>query len=164
MCPVIAMAAKRKGKEAGKKSESVSAKADVKATAVQQDSGGAQAAVRTKAEEKMSTPSDSKKDPGSAKSNNKEASAAKPKGKKQERDGEPTNPVAHFIQFLKEVNIEARKITWPERGLVLRETWGVIVLVAVLTFLVLGFDWTVGHFVFQPLEHWARILGGGVGR
>jgi preprotein translocase SecE subunit len=151
------MAAKRKGKE-GKKPESASAKVDVK------ESGEAQTAVRTKAEEKTSAPSDMKKDSGNAKSNNKEANAAKPKGKKEKGDGEPTNAVAHFIQFLKEVNVEARKITWPERALVLRETWGVIVLVAVLTFLVLGFDWAVGHFVFQPLEHWARILGGGVGR
>lgn len=151
------MAAKRKGKE-GKKPESASAKVDVK------ESGEAQTAVRTKAEEKTSAPSDMKKDSGNAKSNSKEANSAKPKAKKEKADGEPTNAVAHFIQFLKEVNIEARKITWPERSLVLRETWGVIVLVAVLTLLVLGFDWSVGHFVFQPLEHWARILGGGVGR
>jgi preprotein translocase subunit SecE len=156
---VKAMAAKKKGKETGK-ADNASAKAKVNATAVKQDTGEGQALVRAKAEEKMSAPA---KENG--KSANKEGSAAKPKGKKQEKgEGEAANAFAHAVQFLKEVNIESRKITWPERSLVLRETWGVIVLVAVLTFLVLGFDWAVGHFVFQPLEHWARILGGGIGR
>jgi preprotein translocase subunit SecE len=159
------MATKRKGKDAGKKSESASAKPDVQANKLNQETAESAALPRpTKIEAQAAGPSEPKKDAGSAKANNKEAAANKPKGKKQERrDGEPSNAVAHFLQFLKEVNVEARKITWPERALVLRETWGVLVLVAVLTLLVLGFDWAVGHFIFQPLEHWARVLGGSVG-
>jgi preprotein translocase SecE subunit len=159
------MATKKKGKDAGKKSESASAKTAMQPKTVKQDSPEAEALPRpTKVEAQAMGQSESKKDTGGAKANTKDAAANKPKGKKAEKkDGEPSNVVAHFLQFLKEVNIESRKITWPERALILRETWGVIVLVTVLTFLVLGFDWAVGHFVFQPLEHWSRILGGGVG-
>jgi preprotein translocase subunit SecE len=159
------MATKRKGKDAGKKSEGASAKSDAQANTIKQDSQEPIAVPRPSKIEAQSTgQSESKKDVGGAKANSKDAAANKPKGKKAEKkDGEPSNVLAQFLQFLKEVNIESRKITWPERALVLRETWGVIILVTVLTFLVLGFDWAVGHFVFQPLEHWSRILGGGVG-
>jgi len=86
---------------------------------------------------------------------------AKPRLKKEE--GELTETATHIFQFIKEVDIERRKITWPDRNQVIRETWGVLILVALLTFMVLGFDWTLSQFVFGPLEHQARLHGGGVG-
>ncbi|MCC6979703.1 MAG: preprotein translocase subunit SecE [Candidatus Melainabacteria bacterium] len=66
-------------------------------------------------------------------------------------------------QFLKDVVVEFTKITWPPRGQVLQETWSVLFLVALITLLVLGFDWFLAHAIFGPLEHWARLHGGGVG-
>lgn len=66
-------------------------------------------------------------------------------------------------QFLKDVVVEFTKITWPGRSQVLQETWSVLFLVALITLLVLGFDWFLAHAVFGPLEHWARLHGGGVG-
>lgn len=66
-------------------------------------------------------------------------------------------------QFLKDVVVEFTKITWPARTQVLQETWSVLFLVALITLLVLGFDWFLAHAVFGPLEHWARLHGGGVG-
>ena len=92
---------------------------------------------------------------------------AKPKGKAKDGDAEEGSIAAtttDVIQFLKEVDIERRKISWPEPSQVVRETWSVLFLVTVITTLVLTFDWAVGHFVFGPLEHWARLNGGGIGR
>lgn len=66
-------------------------------------------------------------------------------------------------QFLKDVVVEFTKITWPARTQVLQETWSVLFLVALITLLVLGFDWFLAHAIFGPLEHWARLHGGGVG-
>jgi len=66
-------------------------------------------------------------------------------------------------QFLKDVVVEFTKITWPSRNQVLQETWSVLFLVALITLLVLGFDWFLSHAIFGPLEHWARLHGGGVG-
>lgn len=73
------------------------------------------------------------------------------------------NPFTESRQFLKEVAIEFRKISWPEFRQVVRETWSVLFLVAIITLMVLGFDWVLSHFVFGPLEHFARIHGGGIG-
>jgi preprotein translocase SecE subunit len=70
---------------------------------------------------------------------------------------------SEFIQFLKETYIEFRKISWPGRQQVLQETWSVIVLVSLLTGLVLCFDWGVAKVVFEPLDKFAKKLGGGVG-
>lgn len=84
---------------------------------------------------------------------------AKKKGKAEKKG----NPIAEAQQFLHEVVIEFRKITWPEKGQVLRETWSVLFLVAVITLMVLGFDWVLGNLVFGPLEHFARLHGGGIG-
>ncbi len=96
----------------------------------------------------------------------------KPKGK----DGKPKAKAAiddteielgeslkDIRQFLKDVVVEFTKITWPGRTQVLQETWSVLFLVALITLLVLGFDWFLAHAVFGPLEHWARLHGGGVG-
>jgi preprotein translocase SecE subunit len=67
-------------------------------------------------------------------------------------------------QFLKEVAIEFNKITWPGRAQVIQETYSVLFLVTVITLMVLSFDWFLGKAIFGPLEYWARLHGGGVGR
>jgi preprotein translocase SecE subunit len=67
-------------------------------------------------------------------------------------------------QFLKDVYLEFNKITWPQRQQVVQETISVLFLVTIITLMVLAFDWVLGTAVFGPLEHWARIIGGGVGR
>ena len=69
----------------------------------------------------------------------------------------------NLIQFLKEVVIEFKKISWPGGKEVIQATWSVIALVAIITFLVLAFDWLLAHAFFTPLEHFARMHGGGVG-
>ncbi len=66
-------------------------------------------------------------------------------------------------QFLKEVYIEFRKITWPDRAQVVKETWSVLFLVTAITLMVLGFDWFLGHAVFGPIEHFAKTHHG-IGR
>lgn len=71
--------------------------------------------------------------------------------------------MGNIIQFLKEVDVERRKISWPSRDQVIRETYSVLVLVAVITLLVLSFDWLLG-IVFGYLEHFARLHGGGIGK
>lgn len=88
----------------------------------------------------------------------------KKKKKKDDDDAPVGESIKDIRQFLKEVAIEFQKITWPERAQVIRETYSVIFLVTVITLMVLGFDWVLGHAVFGPLEHWARMLGGGVSR
>lgn len=68
------------------------------------------------------------------------------------------------VQFLKEVGIEHRKIAWPDRHQIMRETWSVLVLVTCITLVVLGIDWVLGNAVFGPIEHWAKLYGAGLGR
>lgn len=84
-------------------------------------------------------------------------------GMKKE-DQDPFAFLRRFQQFLKEVAVEFRKISWPDKTQVARETGSVLFLVTVITLMVLGFDWILGHVFFNPLEHWARLHGGGVGR
>jgi preprotein translocase SecE subunit len=72
--------------------------------------------------------------------------------------------IASARQFLKEVAIEFNKITWPGRTQVIQETYSVLFLVTIITLMVLSFDWVLGKAVFGPLEYWARLHGGGVGR
>src|ERR1700712_90841 len=67
------------------------------------------------------------------------------------------SPITGVVQFLKEVAIEHRKITWPDRKQVLRETRSVLVLVTAITLVVLGIDWVLGNVIFGPLEHWAKL-------
>ncbi len=67
-------------------------------------------------------------------------------------------------QFLSEVAVEFRKITWPDRVQVMQETYSVLFLVAAITLLVLAFDWLLGKWIFGPLEYFARMHGGGLGR
>jgi len=87
----------------------------------------------------------------------------KPKAKIDDMDIELGESLKDIRQFLKDVVVEFTKITWPGRTQVLQETWSVLFLVALITLLVLGFDWFLAHAVFGPLEHWARLHGGGVG-
>jgi preprotein translocase SecE subunit len=99
----------------------------------------------------------------------KKGKDGKPKGK----DGKPKaiddteielgESLKDIRQFLKDVVVEFTKITWPGRPQVMQETWSVLFLVALITLLVLGFDWFLAHAIFGPLEHWARLHGGGVG-
>ncbi len=83
--------------------------------------------------------------------------------RKEEKEESLAQTIKDTAQFLREVAIEFRKISWPGRQQVLRETGSVLFLVTVITVLVLSFDWGVGKFVFGPLGEWARHLGGGIG-
>jgi preprotein translocase SecE subunit len=80
------------------------------------------------------------------------------------KEEEPLSQIGDLRQFIKEVVAEFKKITWPAGKEVAQATWSVLALVAVLTLLVLGFDWILAHVAFGPLEHWARLHGGGTGR
>ena len=82
--------------------------------------------------------------------------------KSTKKKGSSTS-LSQIRQFFSEVATEFRKITWPPFNKVVRETWSVLFLVAVITLMVLGFDWFLGHAIFGPLEHFARMHGGGVG-
>jgi len=88
----------------------------------------------------------------------KEPGSVESKKPSKEKKG---NVLTESAQFLKEVAIEHRKITWPERAQILRETWSVLVLVACITVVVLAFDWILGQAIFGPLEHLARVYGPG---
>ncbi len=68
-----------------------------------------------------------------------------------------------FINFLKDVRVEFRKIDWPSRPQVIQETWSVLVLVTMVTLFVLCVDWVLAHAFFSPLDAWARMHGGGIG-
>ena len=68
-----------------------------------------------------------------------------------------------LVRFLAETLVELRKISWPDRQQVIRETAIVILLVCIITVAVLGFDWAVAKVVFEPLDHFARSVGGGIG-
>ena len=71
--------------------------------------------------------------------------------------------LAALLQFLAEVLIELKKITWPDRQQVIKETLSVIVLVAIITGCVLAFDYGIAKAIFEPLDKLARHLGGGIG-
>ena len=66
-------------------------------------------------------------------------------------------------QFLNEVWVEYRKINWPERSQVVRETVSVLFLVMLITIFVWLFDILLGKFVFAPVEHWGHLYGIGGG-
>lgn len=104
------------------------------------------------------------KNPTAAKDKQQQKKAADAKSKKGDDDDiEIGESLRDFRQFLKDVVIEFSKISWPPRQQVVKETWSVLFLVTVITLMVLGFDWFLGHAIFGPLEHWARLHGGGVG-
>jgi preprotein translocase SecE subunit len=96
---------------------------------------------------------------------NKVQAPEKPKPK-QSSAGEPSpfgNNIAEFIQFLSDTWQEFRKISWPNREQVIRETWSVLVLCALITCSVLAFDWAIAKSIFEPLDRYAKKMGGGVG-
>src|SRR5215469_10494243 len=112
------MATKRKGKDAGKKSgspnladpqKSGNAKVQEQPRSLKSEAAKLQAAKASQSEQKKD---------GSQSKMDKENSGAKPKGKKSEEAKAP-HALAQFVQFLKEVNVESRKITWPDRSLIL---------------------------------------------
>lgn len=101
--------------------------------------------------------------PGAGKSGgNGSGGGSSKSGKDPNKNGNKNqgNLISDFAKFLKEVRTEIKKISWPERGQVIKETWSVVVLVTLITFLVLGYDYVLGHFVFGPIEHWAKIHNG----
>lgn len=91
-----------------------------------------------------------------------QAPPPKPNKKKVEEPG-LGEQFAEFAQFLKDTAIEFRRISWPNRQQVIKETWSVIVLVTLLTVAVLGFDFAIARTVFEPLDKFAKKSGGGVG-
>ena len=76
---------------------------------------------------------------------------------------ESTGSIVGLQKFLKETIQELQKISWPDRNQVIRETLSVIVLVTIITAAVIGFDLAVAKVVFEPLDHLARHMGGGIG-
>lgn len=86
--------------------------------------------------------------------------------KEQSKDNDSVSllqSIVNLQQFLKGVLIEFSKISWPSRAQVIQETTTVLCLVTIITVMVLAFDWFLGHAVFGPIEHWARLHGGGLG-
>ncbi len=79
------------------------------------------------------------------------------------KDTTEKNGFAGLLQFATEALVELRKVTWPDRPQVIKETISVIVLVGVITVCVLAFDFGIAKVVFEPLDKFARHLGGGVG-
>ena len=94
------------------------------------------------------------------------APAAGASGKEQGSEGEGKKKkgddpsfgarISEARQFLKEVYWEFRKISWPSRSQVIRETYSVIFLVTVITVMVLAFDYVVGKGIFDPLDKFAK--------
>ena len=110
---------------------------------------------------------------GAKKGMDNSSDSSSPNGSKESSTGSSSKPsqkkaadgkAGSLIQFLKEVLFEFRKISWPGGKEVMQATWSVLALVAIITLLVLGFDWVLAHAFFGPLEHWARLHGmGGAG-
>ena len=158
------MASKKKGPGADKE-----VKADSGQQATKSEAGktnGTAKAASGQPEKKAPPRKDDKGAQGKAKAKeaNGKAAAAKGKKKKDDDDSELGESIKDIRQFLKEVSIEFRKITWPGRRQVIQETYSVLFLVTLITLMVLGFDWFLGKGIFGPLEHFARLHGGGVGR
>lgn len=110
------------------------------------------------------------KDSGSShahKNPNKAEAPPKPQpaGNKKPDDegGGVVQSFGELQQFLKETWQEFRKISWPTRQQVVKETWSVLVLVTALTLAVLAFDFAIARVVFEPLDKFAKKSGGGVG-
>ena len=95
---------------------------------------------------------------GSGKSQTASQQTQKVRADQTEKTG-----IAGTIQFVSEALVELRKITWPDRQQVVKETLSVIVLVAIITACVLAFDYGIAKAVFEPLDKLARHLGGGIG-
>ncbi|MBY0356701.1 MAG: preprotein translocase subunit SecE [Candidatus Obscuribacterales bacterium] len=94
---------------------------------------------------------------------NAKTSDAGPKKKDKADFTESNSSIRSLHKFLLDTLIELRKITWPSRQQVIRETGSVIVLVTLITVAVLGFDYALAKVVFEPLDRFARQMGGGIG-
>ena len=164
------MATKKKGQEAAKDKGT---KQNLEPTKGQAKGADAKSKEAAGWETRKELPSDSgakmkagvkeKGAKGAAKGARKEGDRETSKDKKQ---AEAVGLIGFFElsrQFLKEVAIEFKKISWPARQQVIQETYSVLFLVTVITLMVLAFDWVLGHGVFGPIEHWSRLHGGGVG-
>jgi preprotein translocase subunit SecE len=156
------MATRKKGREAGKESK---ASEDKQAS----NPEAAKSNGNPKPSAGAAGQKDARKDPGKAssaqaKAKGDQAAKAAAKPKKKDEESELGESIKDVRQFLKEVGIEFRKITWPGRRQVIQETWSVLFLVTLITLMVFGFDKVLAAVVFGPLEHWARLHGGGVGR
>jgi preprotein translocase subunit SecE len=66
---------------------------------------------------------------------------------------------AKASNFLNEVLAEYRRVSWPTRSQVARETVSVLFLVLIITTLVWLFDLVVGKLIFSPLEHLGHLYG-----
>ncbi|HEY9870993.1 MAG TPA: preprotein translocase subunit SecE [Candidatus Obscuribacterales bacterium] len=155
------MATRKKGREAGKES-----KASEDQPASNPDTGKSNGNPRQPAAGagQKDARKESGKSSAQAKAKNDQAAKAAAKAKKKDEESEIGESIKDVRQFLKEVVIEFRKITWPSRRQVIQETWSVLFLVTLITLMVFGFDKVLAMVVFGPLEHWARLHGGGVGR
>lgn len=112
-------------------------------------------------------------EPAGAKAPKEETRVSNTTVKEERPEGTGKNPVAAqtesaskgvaLFKFLSETLVELKKISWPDRRQVLRETIAVILLVCLITVCVLGFDWVVAKAIFEPLDHFARSVGGGIG-
>jgi preprotein translocase SecE subunit len=93
------------------------------------------------------------------------APAPEPKQPTKKKTDEPgfMESLAELRQFLADTWIEFRRISWPSRQQVVKETWSVLVLVTMLTLAVLAFDFAIARTVFEPLDKYAKKSGGGVG-
>lgn len=128
-------------------------------------SGSSQHAAASKEQEEVSASATSNENAQSgsgqqalAHPQNESQSARAARSEQTEKTG-----FAALMQFLLEAAQETKKITWPDRKQVLRETLSVIVLVALITGAVLGFDYAIAKVVFEPLDKFARQMGGGIG-
>ncbi len=100
-----------------------------------------------------------------AKSTDETSNTEPAKGAIQRKGGYQLLPqFVQISQFLNEVLTEFRKINWPERSQVARETVSVLFLVLLITILVWIFDLVVGKFVFAPLEHLGHLYGIGANK
>jgi preprotein translocase SecE subunit len=124
----------------------------------QGDSGTGDSTVQSAPNKPKLVVADSK---GSKGSKDSGGSKSMPADKDKKGLGEQ---IKDFQQYLKDVVVEFRKISWPDRSEIGRATLSVLVLVAIITLLVLGFDFILGRAIFGPLDHWVRLHGGLVGR
>ncbi len=156
------MASKKKGPESDKEVKADSSQHSTKPVAGK--TNGTAKAASGQPEKKAPRKDADKGTQAKAKTKVDNGKAAGAKNKKNEDDSELGESIKDIRQFLNEVAIEFRKITWPARRQVTQETYSVLFLVTLITLMVLGFDWFLGKGIFGPLEHFARQHGGGIGR
>jgi len=55
--------------------------------------------------------------------------------------------VEKSLQFLKEVRVEARKVTWPSRTEAVGATWVVVAMVAFISLFLFAVDFLLSRFI-----------------